>query len=239
MTFKTRTWVLALSLAIPFAAHAAYIDPALLHTSPDGANKNVQQQIYDAGYTSNVGTSTSDYGDQVDADWFQQCCGPMTWSILFQAADYAPYHRVGYFTVSNPTTSDITWVIGGSYWSGLTGSNYLASSNTFSVNGLFGIALGSGDNKNNPFASTIYYSVPGLNADGKDHFATFNTRDGNGNLIGCDLIGAWEDLPNLGDMDYNDFGFRMQNTEAVPEPASLAALGLGALGLWRRKRKSA
>jgi hypothetical protein len=48
----------------------------------------------------------------------------------------------------------------------------------------------------------------------------------------------FEDLIG-GPYDYNDLGFSFTNTQgAVPEPASMAALGLGVVAVIRRKRRA-
>lgn len=206
-------------------AHADLINPAQLVTSPDGANANLQQLINDAGYTSSVGALES-MGDQTDDEWFKMCAGAesMHWEVSWQRAGYAPHHKLGYFAAGNP--GDITWVIGGS-------STGLPSAADVSIGGLFGLAFSSGDN--GAGASTIYSSVTSMNGDGMDHMVSLLIRDANGVLQDCGRILSWEDLWNLGDKDYNDFGV-VAMTGMVPTPGALAALGLAGLGIGRRRR---
>lgn len=219
------TIVVACGLVVT-GASADLINPAQLVTSPDGPNANLQQLIYDAGFTSSVGSSMENTGDQTDDEWFRMCAGAesMTWAVEWQRAGHAPHHKLGYFLASSP--EEITWVIGGS------GSG-LPQVAELSVNGLFGLAFYSGDKGG--VDSTIYSSVTSMNADGKDHMVSLRVRDSEGELQNCGRILSWEDLWNLGDKDYNDFGV-VAMTGMVPTPGALAALGLAGLGMGRRRR---
>tara|TARA_R100000656_G_scaffold67417_1_gene51041 strand:+ start:307 stop:894 length:588 start_codon:yes stop_codon:yes gene_type:complete len=85
---------------------------------------------------------------------------------------------------------------------------------------------------------TSWYSDETLNSDGKNH--AYATNFGGGGLIpaGAYTYVAFEDLPDLGDFDYNDHQFVFTNIKtSVPEPFSLALFGLGiiALGVARKR----
>lgn len=81
-----------------------------------------------------------------------------------------------------------------------------------------------------------WYSIATSNADGLNH--TYATDFAGGAPIPAGTYVAFEDLPSLGDVDYNDHQFVFTNvTTSVPEPFSLVLFGLGiaALGFARKR----
>ncbi len=145
----------------------------------------------------------------------------MTWEILWQVAGNAPRHKLGWYRPGDE--ANITWVIGGS-------STGLPSVANVVISGLFGLAFQSGDGN-----STVYYSQSALNNDGgKDHMASLRAKFPEGSGV-CSQIVSWEDLANLGDKDWNDFGVVMYGA-AVP-PRSLALAAAAGVMVAKRRRK--
>lgn len=215
---KTSLLMFAVIAAGSTVASAGIITPSLLQTSPDGATKNLQTLIANKGFTSSVTT------DQTDTELFAMCqfAESMTWEILWQVAGNAPRHKLGWYRPGD--AGNITWVIGGS-------NSGLPSTANVVISGVFGLAFQSGDGNR-----TIYYSQSSLNNDGgKDHMASMKALfpEASGE---CSQIVSWEDLPNLGDKDWNDFGVVMYGT-AVPTPGSLALAAAAGVLVAKRRRK--
>ena len=83
-----------------------------------------------------------------------------------------------------------------------------------------------------------YFSQTALNADGFDHFLTFDVGgivSGGINTFGNYHI-AVEDLPFGGDKDFNDVGFVATDISPVAAPGVLALFGIGLLGMARAWR---
>lgn len=207
MSFRT---LLPLALMAVAGAVQAQIAPSLLQTSPDGASDNVQALLASAGKDTLV-------NQQSAGRLFAPCGQDVTLSIMWQRAGLAPEHELGYYLAGDPLT--LVPVVGGS-------SSGLPSSATVSIPGIFGLYLKAGGN--------TFKSEPSLNG-GNNHVAVLADIVG-GNPVACSLITSWEDLAGLGDKDYNDIAVQVTGAEAVPEPASMAALGLGALAALRRRR---
>jgi hypothetical protein len=215
---KTSLMMLALIAAGSTVASAGFINPAHLQTSPDGANKNLQSLLTAEGFTTSVVT------DQTDTELFQICprAESMMWEILWQVAGNAPRHKLGWYRPGDE--ANITWVLGGS-------STGLPTSANVSISGLFGLAFQSGDGN-----STVYYSQSALNNDGgADHMASLKALFPEASGV-CSQVVSWEDLPNLGDKDWNDFGVVMYGT-AVPTPGSLALVAAAGVMVAKRRRK--
>jgi len=222
----------AVVLAMAGVANAQYIDPARLQSSGDGFSTAVQQRLIQNGYTTSVGTTVPDYGDQLDVTRFEQCADTeaMTWGVAWTAAGNSPWHKIGYFTVTTPTMADITWVFGGA-------NSGLPSTAMVSIAGSFGLALDSGNTRSQS-GSDVFFIDPLMNTDNFRHAAVLQGRNASG-VMDCELLVSWEDLRNGGDRDYNDLGMRLQGVVAIPAPAAAALFGMGSILIARRERRKA
>lgn len=94
--------------------------------------------------------------------------------------------------------------------------------------------------------TTFYTSLASDNLNGLDHMVVFKTVNPINDVLDDGFqafryIVGFEDLPNLGDLDYNDYVVEIlfSAVASVPEPGTLALFGAGLFGLSRLRRRTA
>jgi len=187
------------------------------------AELHLQEVFNNLGYSTNVET------DEVLGTVFFQRHDPYV-SIVQQISSYQWYSALGWYT----NESDGNWLVGGDY-TGLPTATFLPE-----FDEAFGLNLWTNYATGNPNDYT-WYSERDKNTDHADHVKIYRVRAANGLEAHSYLI-AWEDLPNLGDADFQDMVVLLQGVDAItgsttipsriiPEPATIVFFLSGIVGL--------
>ncbi len=216
---KRISLILAVVIACLFAA-----------TSSSAFELELQQVFNDLGYSIDVFT------DEIYGDVFFQVQETEAW-IIEQYSSLENGSALGWYTNTDPDN----WLIGGMY-TGLPTHSLFPD-----ISDVFGLTLWT-NYSGLERRDLHWFSERSLNSDGADHVHVYQNRM-DGQLVPHSYVLAWEDLPNLGDADFQDMVVRLDGVQAVqgsgapvhpgavPEPATIVLMGIGCGGfLWCRRK---
>jgi len=251
-----------LGMAAPTAAHAGVCNGTALPdfgliTGPGPLQGVLDDHTTGPAGDSSVNVATDCLPGGADNLWSVAGSGTSTSTIMVEMASFAGTNSFGIWDAADHTKT--VQLFDGAASSGGSSSVSIQSDGSVLVNSAptgivfagntFGYYLDATiGNASQGNAGGFFYSDPTLNADQMDHMYAYQGKGDTIQIAGFspgtwanEYVLAWEDLRgpcNTGaDCDYTDFVVMVASVTPVPEPASLAIVGIGLLGLGAVNRR--